>query len=154
MTSKWKNNLPQFILVLLFTLLPSQGQSLYAQRQASPERCKSIYARDTWQQRPTKALSAEYKRLKNNRECAKYNSDLQRLMETLAQRMKEKRSPHLLKYMGKPDATELPEGYRGVYPLKPNQQIFIYHWRSWHDWVYFVVENKKIIHADWFYAYE
>jgi hypothetical protein len=53
--------------------------------------------------------------------------------------------------MGAPDSDV---DSQHIVALKDGEEIWIYHWRGWHDWLYFIIENKKVKRADWWYAYE
>lgn len=70
--------------------------------------------------------------------------------------------------MSEPDATESTpplKSYLGIYrnelskagktfdPSKP-RTLLIYWWRGWHDFLFFIVEQGRVVDHGWWYAYE
>ena len=53
--------------------------------------------------------------------------------------------------MGKPDSHT---DEQHVVKLNEGEELWIYHWRGWHDWLYFVIQSKKVKRADWWFAFE
>jgi len=58
----------------------------------------------------------------------------------------------IIRIIGTPDAREVPKQY-GAF-ISGNENIMIYRWRGWRDFLYFITENGKVKYAKWFYAYE
>lgn len=36
----------------------------------------------------------------------------------------------------------------------PEERYLVYHWRGWHDFLYFACQDGKITRSDWWMAYE
>lgn len=102
---------------------------------------------------PLEGLSIEYKRLKLLKDTSndKWNSDLHQTMSSMALLLGKEGTDIslLIHYMGKPDANEKIVPY-GTIQLQKNEKIMIYYWRGFHDFVYFVYQDKKVKYAKWF----
>lgn len=116
--------------------------------------CQGKYPEDLSATSDSK-LSKAFLKLKKgkNADCNRFNSDLHRIMNALGERL-GKNGTHVNKVfelMGHPDSyiDEL-----GVASVKESQTIWIYHWRGWHDWLYFIVQDNLVVKADWWLAYE
>jgi hypothetical protein len=55
----------------------------------------------------------------------------------------DKKPPHIMEKEYKPG------GYKDI-----DKEQLIYFWRGWHDYLYFVCQNGKVIYSDWYFAYE
>jgi hypothetical protein len=78
------------------------------------------------------------------------------LMQHLGTRFEKQhtRANKVQKAMGKPQHIDLPQAYAGVYTPKAGETVWVYTWRDMHDFMYLVIENKRVKRVDWFYAYE
>jgi hypothetical protein len=57
----------------------------------------------------------------------------------------------ILKFMGTPDHET---SQIGMIKLNAGEHIMVYHWRGWHDWMYFVIRKNRVVGVKWWYAYE
>jgi hypothetical protein len=101
-------------------------------------------------------LGKEYQRLKEKKMkcCDNFGSDFHKIMQALSEKFDSTSADtsYIIKIMGTPDAREVPKQYGNF--NKPEEKIFVYWWRSWHDFLYFISENGKVKYAKFFYAYE
>jgi hypothetical protein len=138
-----------FFLFLSFTLF------LHAQKQ---DCCKTTLDRTKLPSTSLKELSNEYKRLKllPNNCCNHYNSDFQLIMNECGYQIKKKKlsKRKIIGYLGKPDADSMPVEYRSYLKIGEKEEVLIYFWRNWHDFMYIYLKNGKVKKLDWFYAYE
>lgn len=100
-------------------------------------------------------LSSQYQKLRaENSACnRKWKSDLQLVMEELGTRLGKSQTHknRILKYMGTPDL----EPYSiEMIKLNDDERIIVYHWRGWHDWLYFVIRKNRVVKMNWWYAYK
>ncbi|MFN0201759.1 MAG: hypothetical protein ACKVTZ_09575 [Bacteroidia bacterium] len=104
----------------------------------------------------TKQVGKEFLRLRKLGCCSVFSGDLRPIMEELAVRMEKSQvsTRRLIKIMGKPNANEIPRTHGIIYSPQAGESLYIYHWRSWHDFLYFVVKDNRVRQAKWFYAYE
>jgi len=139
-----------FIAILLL-FSPKIGAKLYAQE--PPCRCK--YS-PPFEKLSFKKLGQSYQYLAKIRLCSRYNSDLHQLMDEFLSRVKTKSiaPKKIKKYFGKPLYTQLPDPYDSIYKTKEGDEVWIYPWRGLHDFLYIVIRDNKVIHIDWFMAYE
>lgn len=91
---------------------------------------------------------------KQDKCCEHFESDLQKLMLELTDRLAAvgNDSCTIVSIMGPPDATEIPSRYGNL--TSEGESTMVYWWRHWRDFLYFVTEDGKIKNVKWFYAYE
>ncbi len=125
-----------------------------------------------FQQLRLRDFGKAYKKMRTlDKVCLRHwESDLYIAMDELKNELGGGRySLHQLEHcMGVPDtiidARRVEQGIRlrdnvlveAVTKIKENQDIVyhIYFWRSWHDYLYFVIANNRIVKTDWYFAYE
>jgi hypothetical protein len=105
-----------------------------------------------------KELSKEFQRLKKLKEacCSNYSGDLRLVMEEIGKKcttmsLSDKK---LIRLLGKPDAKSFSKNHGIPYTCVVGESVLIYHWRSWHDYLYIIIKDKHIKEVKWFYAYE
>lgn len=143
-----------------------------AQSQTGVKRCKDSNDK-------LSSLSNEYKELRERRKtlsAGQYDADLSasggKLSEVLFRLGNELGHPPFTKddtlhCMGTPDAIEVNDKNRffDIYKndlkkkgmtLKAhnNREFLIYHWRGWHDFLFFISEDDVIVDHGWWFAYE
>jgi len=86
--------------------------------------------------------------------CDKYQSDLHKIMLALSEKLNSpgKDTSSVIRTMGTPDAHSVPPQY-GKF-ITGNENIMIYCWRSWQDFLYIISVNGKIKCVKWFYSLE
>ncbi len=57
----------------------------------------------------------------------------------------------VIQYLGVPDFAGQEVN---VLSIEDSEEVMIYFWRGWHDWLYFIVENEQVKKVDWWFAYE
>jgi len=138
-----------FIIAIAFSCSSSKHMS-------SKACCQSRLAKKDFATCSIQKLGKEYQRMKKKKIkcCDNYGSDFQKIMQALSVKFDSTPSDtaFVIKIMGIPDAREVPKQYGDF--NKPGDTIFIYWWRSWHDFLYFVSENGNVKYSKWFYAYE
>lgn len=155
-------------LFLIFLLPPIT----LAQSQTAAERCKDPNDK-------LSSLTREYKNLRERRKklpAGKFDADLSgaggKLSKVLSRLGNELGHPpftkdDILTCMGEPDAIEVNDKHfffdiykrelekKGM-TLKAhnNREFLIYHWRGWHDFLFFISEDDVIVDHGWWFAYE
>jgi len=103
----------------------------------------------------TLKLSQQFQKWRDeNNAChRKWKSDLQLMMEELGTRLAASRvrRKEILKFMGTPDHES---DALDMIKLNTGEHIMVYHWRGWHDWMYFVIRKNRVVRMKWWYAYE
>lgn len=103
-------------------------------------------------------LGTEYQRLKALQPscCQNFHSDLQLLMEDMGKKWELQHLcvKKVIKFAGKADAESVPNQHQQPYICEKGEKLLIYHWRSWHDYMYVVVKGKRVKAVSWYYAYE
>ena len=109
----------------------------------------------------TKALGKKFQELKTQcvhiGDCNLFGSGLMQLMDTLHARLPIGMTKHkLLKTMGIPDTIATKEAPINHHfdQLKENEIVLIYYWRNMHDFLYFEFKKNRLIHKNWYNAWE
>ena len=139
-----------FILIILFTFCQLR---INAQQENC---CTSKLTKKGFAHYSPKKLGKEYSLLKkmDHKCCDKYQSDLHKIMQVLSEKLNKpgKDTSSVIRIMGTPDAHSVPPQY-GKF-ISGNENIMIYCWRGWQDFLYIISENGKIKYAKWFYSLE
>lgn len=118
--------------------------------------CKSRLTKKDLSQYSILKLGKEYRHLKEEKLkcCDDFGSDFHKIMLALSVKFDSISvdTSAVIKVMGYPDSREVPVQY-GKFN-NPQEKIFVYWWRYWHDFLYFIIENNKVKYVKWFYAYE
>jgi hypothetical protein len=118
--------------------------------------CKSKLLKKGFEYYKTRTIGKEYQSLKKKGDkcCEEYYSGLHMLMLELEMRLNN--AAHdtalIIKYMGSPDARAVPKQYGNF--IEGDEKIFVYMWRNWHDFLYFISENGKVKSVQFYHAYE
>jgi hypothetical protein len=160
-----------FITALVTILLVSHYTP--AQSPPSAKRCDE-------QKKEIAALIKEYQDLRERRhelQPGVFDADLDsfkgKLHEVLYQLGEELgHSPYtkekLVRCLGEPDAVKNEKEMNGLLEIYQrgkriagqkvkqyrNPQYLIYFWRGWHDFLFFIVEDGRIVDHGWWFAYE
>jgi hypothetical protein len=162
----------KYFIMSLAAILFFAGTSL-AQSQDSSDRCAGLNMKVT-------ALISQYKKLRDKRrQLAPGNRDKDldnyggKLHEVLSSLGVELGHPPYTKEtivacLGEPDAirshkrmsnflgiyqTELRKAGRKV-EERSDREYLIYFWRGWHDFIFFISEDGRIVDHGWWFAYE
>jgi hypothetical protein len=104
----------------------------------------------------TIALAREYRDLRQqsshwkggtwNDDVDQFGGRMHVVLQELAKRVSEagQTRAQVLDLMGEPDAVR----------KQADEELLIYFWRGWHDYLFFVCRNELIRKADWYHAYE
>ena len=124
--------------VLLVYSCFAQHSPIYAQTTGC---CTSRYGPAMMDTLDIKKLALEYARLKRMdcEDCRHSMSDYRSIMERLGEQLNGKTKQQITRMMGRPDRR------------KDGQ--YIYFWRGWHDYLYFVFSSGRG-RSQWYYAYE
>lgn len=140
-------------LCSLLLSLPLSGQNLLNNRDSCKSRFHVLNLRDC----SLKELGWEYQRLKklNNPDCDNFNSDLHNIMSVLGDSLGKSgfSKNEVLNIIGIPDSSDKSDVSNFV-KLKDDEDILVYCWRGFHDFLYFVFYDGKVKRSGWWFAYE
>jgi hypothetical protein len=104
-----------------------------------------------------KELGKDYQRLRKLQsiECDKFNSNLHIIMSCLGDSIGKSGigTNEIEKYMGAADSKDKNQ-IEGMLKLNIDEEILVYFWRGWHDFLYFVIYEGKVKCSGWWFAYE
>jgi hypothetical protein len=97
-----------------------------------------------------------------NKELDAWDGRLHNIMGTLGQVLGNVKytKKDIINLMGEPDAIYNKSGNKPPhvmgkeYSYGEDNEHLIYLWRGWHDYLYFVCQDGKVISSGWYFAYE
>lgn len=103
----------------------------------------------------TQELSTEFRKFKvENNSCNDvWGSDFHLIMQQLGRRLGKKgtHKEEVTRWMDSPDYQS--DSIDAI-KLNADEEIMVYHWRGWHDWLYFIIKDDMVKNYDWWFAYE
>lgn len=135
--------------IYLIVLLLFDGKAM------AQDDCRNQFSKDSISTVSLKTLGDAYQEMKKiDDPCIrKWNSDMHWITAELGKRLGKPGTTRteIIKWMGIPD-------YEGnhieVLKIADHTTIMVYHWRGWHDWLYFILEDDRVQYFDWWMAYE
>jgi hypothetical protein len=145
---------------MLFALLFCLISSLFALGQDSIKKedsCKTILNIAQLDKYSLIELCMEYQRLKkiNSDDCDKFESDYHNIMIKIGDTIGKSglSKVEIENLMGKPDSID--KTYiSDLGNFKNNEDIMVYCWRRWHDFLYFALINGIAKRSGWWLAFE
>jgi len=118
--------------------------------------CKSALTINKLTDYTARKLGKEYKTMKKKhlKCCDDFGSDFQKIMQALSEKLNKtgQDTNYIRTIMGAPDANIVPRQYGSF--TSGNENIMVYWWRGWRDFLYCISENGKVKYVKWFNAYE
>jgi hypothetical protein len=121
------------------------------------DNCKSIFNIAQLNKCSLIELGREFKRLRklDSDDCFKFESDLHTVMIKIGDSIGKSgfSKVEIENYMGVPDSTDKTYMTK-LLNLKHDQDVMVYCWRGWHDFLYFVMVKDIVKRSGWWFAYE
>lgn len=162
----------KYFIVSLAAILFLAGASL-AQSKDSSHRCKGLDEKAA-------ALISQYKELRNKRrqlaegtrdkDLDNHGGKLHEVLSSLGDALGHPpyTKKNILSCLGKPDAIRSHKqmtNYLGIYNRESrraernakegdDREYLVYFWRGWHDFIFFISEDGRIVDHGWWFAYE
>ncbi|MDX6694519.1 MAG: hypothetical protein QOF02_2122 [Blastocatellia bacterium] len=169
---KYLHMLMKYLYMLLLAFLLSAPDAA-AQSRALAGKCAAT-------DEQTLTLINDYQELRERRsrlaaggfdeDLNAYDGKLHRVLVALGERFgrPSNTKQNIQACLGQPDAIRSEDRmsrFLGIYqnerrkagknPLaKRDREYFIYFWRGWHDFIFFISEDNRIIDSGWWFAYE
>jgi hypothetical protein len=148
--------MPKFLFslcLILYTIVYVSGQD----SSAISESCKSICLDKKICICSLQKLGSEFQRLKNLKgsDCDKFGSNLFFVMNCLGDSLSEKKVAikEVVETMGNPGSM-YDKKVSEMLKLEKNEDVLVYFWRGWHDFMYLVIANGKVVRYNWWFALE